>query len=156
MERQTAFNIWYVMLAVLAVIWLRDAWVGVSQVETIPYSEFLHHVKAGELEEIAISNNFIQGKLRKPTADGKTRIVTTRVDPQLARDLSQYDVKFTGVVENTFLRDLLSWVVPALVFFGVWMFLARRMGGAGGMGGMMSIGKSKDRKSTRLNSSHAD
>ena len=87
MEKQTAFNIWYVMLALLAVIWLRDAWLGMSQVETIPYSEFLHHVKAGELEEIAISNNVIQAKLRKPTPDGRTRIVTTRVDPVLAKEL---------------------------------------------------------------------
>ena len=144
MEKQTKFNIWYVMLALLAVIWLRDAWVGVSQVEAIPYSEFLHHVKTGELEEIAISNNVIQAKLRKPTSDGGTWIVTTRVDPVLAKELSQYDVKFTGVVENTFFRDLLSWVLPALVFFGVWMFVARRMAGEGGMGGgLMSIGKSK-------------
>ena len=143
MEKQTQFNIWYVMLALLAVIWLRDAWVGMSQVEPIPYSEFLHHVKNGELEEIAVSKNIIEGKLRKPTPDGRTRIVTTRVDPQLAKDLSQYDVKFTGVIENTFFRDLLSWIVPALVFFLVWMFLAKRMAGDGGIGGMMSIGKSK-------------
>ena len=144
MEKQTAFNIWYVMLALLAVIWLRDAWLGMSQVETIPYSEFLHHVKAGELEEIAISNNVIQAKLRKPTPDGRTRIVPTRVDPLLAKELSQYDVKFTGVVENTFFRDLLSWVVPALVFAAIWMFVVRRMTGEGGMGGsLMSIGKSK-------------
>ena len=144
MEKQTKFNIWYVMLALLAVIWLRDAWLGMSQVETIPYSEFLHHVKAGEFEEIAISNNVIQAKLRKPTPDGRTRIVTTRVDPVLAKELSQYDVKFTGVVENTFFRDLLSWVVPALVFAAIWMFVIRRMTGEGGMGGgLMSIGKSK-------------
>lgn len=144
MERQTTFNIWYLMLAVLAVIWLRDAWVGMSQVEAIPYSEFQHHLKNGELEEIAVSKNLIQGKLKRPTADGRTLIVTTRVDPELAKDLSQYNVKFTGVVENTFFRDLLSWIVPAVVFFAVWMFIARRMSGQGGMGGgLMSIGKSK-------------
>jgi len=144
MERQTAFTIWYVVLALLAVIWLRDAWVGMSRVQTIPYSEFLHHVKNGELEDIAISKNYIEGRLAKPTPDGRTRIVTTRVDPQLARDLAQYDVKFSGVVENTFFRDLLSWIIPALVFFGVWMFLAKRMGEQGGLGGgLMSIGKSK-------------
>jgi cell division protease FtsH len=142
MERQTAFNIWYVMLALLAVIWLREAWVGVSRVEAIQYGEFLHHAETGELEEIAIANNVIQARLRKPTPDGRARFVTTRVDPVLARDLSPYDVKFTGVVESTFFRDLLSWPLPALVFFGVLTFLARRMAGQGGMGGLMSIGKS--------------
>jgi len=54
-------------------------------------------------------------------------------------------VKFRGVVENTFFRDLLSWIVPALVFFALWAFLIRRMaerqGGLGG--GFMSLGKSK-------------
>jgi len=140
---QRTFNIWYVMLAILAVVWMRDLWVGMNQVQPIPYSEFLHHLKTGELEEIAVADNVIQGKLRKPTPDGRTRIVTTRVDPALAKELAQYDVKFTGVVENTFLRDLLGWVVPALVFFGVWMFLAKRVMGGQGMGGMMSIGKSK-------------
>jgi len=142
MERQTAFNIWYVMLALLAVIWMRDAWVNASQVQTIPYSEFLHHVKAGDLKQISISKDFITGELSKPTPQGQTRIVTTRVDPALARELAQYDITFKGVVQSTFFRDLLSWIIPALVFFGVWMLLAKRMGG-GGMGGLMSIGKSK-------------
>ena len=127
MEKTTKFNIGYLVIALLAVVMLRDAWVGVNQVQTIPYSEFQHHLKANELEEIAISNNLIQGKLKKPTADGRTRIVTTRVDPDLARDLGQYEVKFSGVVENTFLRDILGWILPALVFFGIWMFLAKRM-----------------------------
>ena len=144
MERLTKFNLWYLLIALLAVVLLRDAWVGMNQVQTIPYSEFQHHLKTGELEEISISNNFIQGKLKNPTPDGRTRIITTRVEPDLAKELSQYDVKFTGVVENTFFRDLLSWIIPALVFFGIWMFLAKRvMGQQGGLGGMMSIGKSK-------------
>ncbi|MFX5510488.1 cell division protein FtsH, partial [Acinetobacter baumannii] len=77
--------------------------------------------------EIAISNNLITGKLKTPTPDGRTRIVTTRVDPNLATELSQYDVKFTGIVENTFFRDLLEWLVPAALFFGVWMFISRRV-----------------------------
>jgi cell division protease FtsH len=143
MEKQTKFNLWYLAVAVMAIVLVRDVWVSMNQVEAIPYSEFLRHLKAGELEEIAISNNVIEGKLKKPIPDGRTRIVTTRVDPTLAGELSQYDVKFSGVVENTFFRDLLGWVVPALLFFGIWMFLSRRMMGAGGMGGLMAIGKSK-------------
>ncbi len=146
MEKLTKFNVGYLLVALLAIVLMRDAWVNASQVELIPYSEFLHHVKNAEVADITISKNVIEGKLVKPTTDGRTRIVTTRVEPLLAKELSQYDVKFAGVIENTFFRDLLSWVLPALVFFGIWMVLARRMG-AGGMGGglggaLMSIGKS--------------
>ncbi|MCW5620003.1 MAG: ATP-dependent zinc metalloprotease FtsH [Burkholderiales bacterium] len=143
MEKQTRFNLGYLILALLAVVMLRDAWVSMNQVQTIAYSEFQRHLENGDLEEITIAENVIQGKLKKPTADGRTRIVTTRVDPEFAKELSRHDVKFTGVIENTFLRDVLSWVLPALVFLGIWMFLVRRMAGEGGLGSMMSIGKSK-------------
>ncbi len=144
MEKHTKFNLGYLLVALLAVVLLRDVWVTLNQVEQIPYSEFQQFLKNGELEEIAVSNNLIEGTLKKPTAKGRTRIVTTRIDPDLARDLAKYDLKYSGVIENTFLRDLLSWVLPALFFFGIWMFLAKRMmGGQGGLGGMMAIGKSK-------------
>ena len=61
----------------------------------------------------------------------------------LAQDLAQYDVKFTGIVESTFLRDLLGWVVPAVVFVGIWIFVMRRFADKMGGGGFMNIGKSK-------------
>src|SRR5881296_130670 len=51
------------------------------------------------------------------------------------------NVRFTGTAENTWLTLLASWVVPAVVFFGLWSVLIRRMGGA--QGGLMSIGRSR-------------
>ncbi|MCK6422943.1 MAG: AAA family ATPase, partial [Aquabacterium sp.] len=49
------------------------------------------------------------------------------------------------VVGETTITDVLSWVVPALVFFALWFFLIRRFADrmGGGMGGFMSIGKSR-------------
>ena len=144
MEKKTQFNIWYLIVAVLGVLWLRDLWVTGTQVEPIPYSEFQHHLKEGRIKEISVSSNAIQGTYKEAQAGGRTRFVTTRVDPDLAKDLSQYDVKFTGVTESTVLKDILSWVLPALVFYVVWMFLARRIAEQGGIGGgLLSIGKSK-------------
>src|SRR6266705_3276712 len=144
MERQHWFNVWYVIVAVLGVLWLRDLWMTASQVEPIAYSQFEQELKAGRVKDITISNNVIQGAYKEPKPDKRTRFVTTRVDPDLAKELSQYDVQFTGVLENTFFRDILSWVAPALVFFAIWMFLAKRMAGQGGLGGsFLSIGKSK-------------
>jgi cell division protease FtsH len=144
MEKQTKFTIWYLIIAVLGVLWLRDIWVTATQIEPIPYSEFQHHMKEGRIKEISVSSNTIQGTYKEPQPGGRTRFVTTRVDPELAKDLSQYDVRFTGVTESTFLKDILSWVIPALVFYVVWMFLAGRIAQQGGIGGgLLSIGKSK-------------
>jgi cell division protease FtsH len=47
------------------------------------------------------------------------------------------------VVESTLLRDILSWILPVLFFFGLWQFFFRRIAERQGMGGLMSIGKSK-------------
>ncbi len=144
MEKQTQFNIWYLILATLAVLFLHDLWVQMRTIEPVPYSQFQDLLKDGKVKEISITNNYIQGELKQPLPDGRSKFVTTRVDPELAKDLEQYDVKFTGVIESTFLRDLLGWVVPALVFFGIWIFVMRKFAEKQGLGGgFMSIGKSK-------------
>ena len=144
MEKKTQFSIWYFIFAMFAVFTLHDIWVQMRSTEPLPYSEFQKMVKEGKVAEIAITDNTIQGTLKTPLSDGRDKFVTTRVDPELAKDLGQYDVKFTGVIESTFLRDLLGWVLPAVIFVGIWMFAMKRLAGKqGGMGGFMSIGKSK-------------
>ena len=143
--RFNQFNLWYLLLAILGVVWVRDIWMNMRQIEPIPYSEFLQQVKEGKIKDVAIADNVIQGTYKAPSSDGHARFVTTRVDPQLARDLAQYDVTFTGVVQNTFFRDILSWVAPALVFLLIWNILAKRMAAQGGLGGFLTVGKSKAR-----------
>ena len=144
MQKKLQFSLWYFVFALLAVFTLHDLWVQVRSVEPVPYSEFQRMVKAGEISEISITDNSIQGTLKKPLEDGRQKFVTTRVDPALAKDLSQYDVKFTGIVENTFFKDLLGWVLPAVIFVGIWMFAIKKFGGKQGLGGgFMNLGKSK-------------
>jgi len=89
------------------VLLLHDAWVGARTIAPIPYSEFQALVKEGKVADIAIADNQIHGTFKAPI-DGKSRFVTTRVEPALAKDLAQYDIKFTGIVESTFLRDVLA------------------------------------------------
>ena len=144
MEKQTQFNIWYLILATLAVLFLHDLWVQMRTVEPVPYSQFQDLLKDGKVKEISITNNYIQGELNQPLPDGRSKFVTTRVDPELAKDLDQYNVKFTGVVESTFLRDILGWVIPAVAFFAIWIFVMRKFAEKQGLsGGFLSIGKSK-------------
>ncbi len=138
-------NLWLLLLALMALFWLRDLWITSTQVQPIPYSEFLQHLEAGDIERISIGSQFIEGTLKTALPDGRTRIVTTRVAPELARELAKSGVRFEGVIENTLFRDLLSWVLPALLLLGVWTFMARRMAAQGGLGGMLSVGKSRAR-----------
>jgi len=142
--QKTQVNVIYIIFAILGVLMLQNAWVQYRSVEPLAYSDFLRELKAGNVQDIAIAANVIQGTLKKPLADGRKQFVTTRVDPELAKDLDTYGVKFSGVIQNTFFKDLLGWIVPALVFAGIWFFLIRRLQQKAGVGtGLLAIGKSK-------------
>jgi cell division protease FtsH len=142
MEKQTQFNLAYLIFAVLAVLLVQQWWQQAQMVEVVPFSEFEQLLKEGKIAEVLVSERHITGRLKSPEGR-KTVAIANRVEPDLAQWLSKYGVPYTRVVESTFLRDLLSWIVPALVFFGVWYLLARRFANQAGMGGFMSIGKSR-------------
>ncbi|HEX7012636.1 MAG TPA: ATP-dependent zinc metalloprotease FtsH [Steroidobacteraceae bacterium] len=151
MERHTKVNIWYFILAFLAVVWLRDAWIASRHVEEISYSEFQAALEQGRVEAVEVREGTIRGSYRSPPRDaeavseGPHQFVTPRVDLDLAQELERYDVEFSGVVENTLFGQILSWVLPALVFVAIWLFALRKLmeKQGHGLGGMMSIGKSK-------------
>ncbi|MCG6951730.1 MAG: ATP-dependent zinc metalloprotease FtsH [Betaproteobacteria bacterium] len=141
MERRHQLNFWYFIIALFGVLLVQQWWQQTQTVDVVPYSEFEQMLKDGKITEVVVGDQRITGKLKSP--DGrKTVAVANLVDPRLAERLSKYNVPYTQVHQSTFLRDLLSWVVPALVFFGIWFLLVRRMAGQQGLGGFMSIGKS--------------
>jgi len=142
-DRETHINFWYILLAMLLLLLVQE-WITQSQqVETIAYSEFQAMLEAGELEEIGISDTNIRGKLRSPGPEGREYIYTVRIDPDFAQQLTEYDVKFTGVVESRWLAQVISWILPAAVFVGIWLFFIRRMAERQSAGGLMSVGKSR-------------
>jgi cell division protease FtsH len=143
MEKKTQWNMWYFAMTVLAVLMLQQWWTASRQVEVVPYSKFEQLLKSGDIVRVFVRDQYLEGELKKPLAEGKTKFFTTRVEPGLAEHLAQYHVEYAGVVESTLLRDLLSWVLPVVFFFGLWMFVFRRFAEKQGIGGMMSIGKSQ-------------
>ncbi len=142
MQKRHQINVSYALLAILTILMFQAWWSEYHAIRQIPYSEFEQLLDAGAIAEIRVSDRFLEGKLRNPRTDGSSRFITTRVEPDLAERLKRKNVEFAGVIESTLLRDLLSWMVPVLFFFGIWMFAIRRMADKQGFGGFMSIGKS--------------
>jgi len=155
--KQQSFTIWYVIAAFLT-LFLVQALVLAPHVENLSYSEFKSLVAKDKVSSLVIGKqvitgtlaaNGLEGLLPKEKIDelnryggGVHRFVTARVDdPGLVAELEAAHVTFTGSVENTWLTALLSWVVPALVFVGLWALVMRRMGNA--QSGLLAIGKSK-------------
>jgi cell division protease FtsH len=144
MTNQTRFNVGYAIAAIFLVFMIQYAVSVANQIAPIPYSDFQRLLHEGKIATVGVSDRFIQGSLKEPLPGGQKHFVTTRVDPQFAGELDKYGVRYTGQIESTFLRDLLSWVMPTLLFVGLWWYLGRRFAESQGFGGgLMSIGKSK-------------
>ena len=143
MDKKQTLNIVYWAIALMLVFILQGIWQSANLVEPVPYSEFEKALAEGRIVDMTISDRTITGRLK--AADGrKTTLLATRVEPDVAARLDKFNVPYTRVVDNTLVRDLLSWVVPGLVFVGLWFFVIRRFADKqGGIGGLMSIGKSR-------------
>jgi len=140
MKRHHTFSLWYIILGIWAVFIAQNYLHHMFAIETIPYSRFLTLLKSGQVVEMAIKENTIQGVMKRDDGSSQS-FKTVRVDPELSEMLEQYPVEFKGEIESTFLRDLFSWIFPLALFVGIWYFLMKRM--TGQQPGFMSLGKNK-------------
>jgi cell division protease FtsH len=144
-QRKQAVAISYIFAAGLGMILLQWLFTTYNTIETIPYSKFEQLVDQGKVAEVGVAQDSIQGKLKENEKldSGKSAFITARVDPALADRLAAKGVVVNGVPSGGFLQTLLSWIVPALLFYLIWIFLFRRVAEKQGFGGLMSIGKSR-------------
>ncbi|WP_374311973.1 ATP-dependent zinc metalloprotease FtsH [Dongia sp.] len=144
MDKKAQLHTWYFVVAILGVFALQYFLAQYLAVEILPYSEFQKILHEGKVAEVTVTENYIHGTLR-PDATGKVQpFVTTRVDPEIAAELAAQGVKVTGASEDSFLRTIISWVAPALIFFGIWALVFRKFADKAGFGGgFMTIGKSR-------------
>jgi cell division protease FtsH len=156
--KQRKFAIGYLAIALMTILFFQFPLFG-PRAANVSYSEFKTLAKKGKVSNLILDRETISGTLAtdgletllppqkleelKRLGDGPHRFVAARVeDPGLVAELEQANVKFTGHVENLWLSTLLSWVLPAVVFAGVWILLMRRFGP---QQGLMAVGKSKAR-----------
>ncbi|RLA63808.1 MAG: cell division protein FtsH [Epsilonproteobacteria bacterium] len=140
--KQTKINTAYIFFAIMGVLLFQNFLMKSFQTQQIAYSQFQSELKAGQIKEIVITDKNIRGL--HTDKEGKERLfVTNRVDINLAKELEKHGIKYNQKIESTILRDLLSWIIPTLIFLGIWLFLIRKMAGKDMGGGFLSIGKSK-------------
>jgi cell division protease FtsH len=62
-------------------------------------------------------------------------------DADLTAELERAGVSFKGEIASEWLMNILSWVLPVVVFVAMWVLLSSRLTGPGG--GFMQVGKSR-------------
>ena len=154
--KQRTFSVWYTVGAMLLLFGIQ-AFLLAPHPESMSYSEFKALLRAGKVSELGLYRDTIEGtfsptglesvlskeKIEEIKRSGKSspNFVTTRVeDPGLVPELEAARVRFTGHVANTWIATLLSWILPAVIFVGLWMLVMKRMNP---QSGLMSIGKSR-------------
>jgi len=106
----------------------------------IIYSEMLTLLDKGEISEVTIQGDHINGKLKNNSLFKSF----APKDDQLVEKFSGKGVKITAkpVEESAWLTILISWA-PMILLIGIWIFFMRQMQAGGGKA--MAFGKSKAR-----------
>lgn len=156
--------VWAILLAVFAGMVIFN-YVMVTRTDSlIPFSEFKDRITSGEITRVDISSTYFTGYVETnnaPAADTRPGLglfapqprpdKTYRTAGLLTEDfvklLDSEDVSYSVIPEqrNVFLDFILQWILPFGLFFLMWRFLMRRMGGgSGGLGGsIFSAGQAR-------------
>jgi cell division protease FtsH len=162
MEKKTKFTLAYFLIAFISVLLLENYFFS-REITTISYSEFKTLLSESLVNDLVVTQTTIEGKFVKGAQD---RLVTLRRltdaaakkqvesvyeftvvrmdDPDLVKEFTNIGVSYTVRQEVTWVKSLLSWILPMLIFIAIWGYLLKKMGAAaGGGGGFMAVGKSK-------------
>jgi len=145
-RRQLLVNVLYGIVTVIMVFVLRQTLFPGAGIEELSYSDFQTALANGEIAEVEVRGDRLEGTFRHERPDRPQRFRTLRVDPELARELAGHKISYRAVADSNVFTEVLSWIVPTLLFFGLWYFVVRRaFEQQGAAGGLLAIGKSKAR-----------
>jgi cell division protease FtsH len=115
---------------------------GATQTKQVKYSEVKNVIKSGNAKSAKITPTTIEVIANEK---GKQiRYVASMIptgDKELTSLLEEKKVVYEGVMGGGFFSELISMIVPILIFFAIWMFIAKRMSKSMG-GGILGVGKS--------------
>lgn len=137
------FNLSYFFAVFLIILGIQEFFLR-SSTTTIPYSEFEEVLSKGLVKEVVVTDKEVRAVLNQPREnDNKKVLIAKKLEADMVQRLEKHNVKYWRVIESTFWKDVLGWIIPMVFFIGIWIFISRKMMGGGAGGSFMSIGKSK-------------
>ena len=109
----------------------------IVQTKKISYSEIKNLVKEDKIKELKITPTVIEA------LGDNTRYIAENIpanDPTFIKLLDEHHVKYIGVIGGGIVAELISSILPIIIFFAIWIFLAKRMSKGVG-GGILGVGK---------------
>ena len=113
---------------------------NISQTKQVKYSEIKEKIKQGNVKNVKITPSSIEAIAEE--SGKKIRYIAQNVptyDEKLIPLLEEKKISYEGVIGNGLLSEIISMLFPILIFFAIWIFLAKKM--SKGMGGVLGAGK---------------
>jgi cell division protease FtsH len=143
-DKKTKFNLTFYFIIFAAIFLFQEFYKKNALYEVLPYSEFKNLLSNNKIKEVIVSDTEVKGLLKEPAPHQKTMVVSTLVNPELSSELDKFNVKYSKIIESTYLQTILSWTIPTILFFAFWIYLSKRF--VGQTGNFLNIGKSKARQ----------
>lgn len=152
MRRQMRYSLSYLFVA-LIVLWLFQEFILTPlmiRATQLSYSDFRQKLASGEIISVEIGENDIMGQMKNPDPEGEQdtvpfdTIIIPGSDPSLVEDLQSANVEYSfSRPQSPAGALLLSWILPLGLLGVFWYFIYRRSASAGGLGGVLGVGRSK-------------
>ena len=160
-DKKPKFSLVYYVVIVLILIGLQLAFFWSGSSEEIAYSTFRKYINENKIESVKIAPERIYVRLKPgvvpvtkangeggggsifPGSSSESRevfVVPVR-DEELVELLETKGISYQGIPGNTWIGELLQWVLPFALLIGIYFFVFRRLGGPGSQ--FMNISKNK-------------
>jgi len=113
----------------------------VALTKQVKYSDIKAKIKEGNVKDVKLTPTSIEAIADE--GGRKIRYVASNVptyDRELIPLLEKQHIPYEGVMGNGFVSELISMLLPILIFFAIWIFLAKKMSKGMG-GGILGAGK---------------
>ena len=115
---------------------------GGGATRSVEYYELKQLIASRQVSNVSIGQTLIKANGIDSNGAKITFVARKVADPSLVPLLEEHNISYGGFSESNFLTDMFGWLLPILIFLGLWMFLASRMQKNMG-GGIFGMGSSK-------------
>ncbi|MCZ6569450.1 MAG: ATP-dependent zinc metalloprotease FtsH [Deltaproteobacteria bacterium] len=136
-------NMLTLAMGILVMLAIFSFWSGApKETNELDYSEFIYKLEAGEISEVRIQQDLIEGRTRSDQTFRSRGPVEDELRTRLLRE-HDVKVKYEPPDDSSLWNTLLISWLPMILFIGLWFLLFRQLQAGGGKA--MSFGKARAR-----------
>lgn len=164
--KRNNFNFYWVYAIIIVVLISINLFNWAGNITPTTFPKFKEMVQSGHVDKVIVYNyenakvflkeesvseydeQFQEGPVSTPSPKGPHFEFTPPkgdfFTEQLDNWQNEYGLAYDFVKEDNWGKDMLTWMIPIALMFGIWILIMRRMSGGSGPGGQIfNIGKSK-------------